>query len=607
MDLEERFVRAIAYCLQQDGHTGDLAGLARWALRPGSDERPPGDSSLQVALISGGATKIKGYVFESARLPEIRGASALLDRINIQDVPLLWKKPPPEGVGCLDCIIYANGGEILAFAPTNQAAWLADEIERIYTQETLVAQSVAVWMPFSLQQIRNGLLSGVEIDRTIAKQLMGYNPADNATFGSLVAPLALAKYRRREENLSSNRSIRQISHFETFPFARRCSSCERRAAVVNARVGKDDKPLCEPCARKRIFGQLIKSEAAARTWWDGQGFAWEPESDAEPAKSWATRFEEWLIKNPSLKQSYADEPIGEVLKELDFLKVANDLEEIGQISNPKGFIGVIYADGNNMGQLLENLRTPMEYSGFAQAVYDANQDAVFESLARNLSVSHIKRKDTGEVLAHPFEILSIGGDDVFLLVPAHTALNIACDIAAKVEEKLAGHPLFDCAQSYVWNSAQRCKGAIPSLQSRVSLSVGVVLVDAHVPIYYLEDLAGQLLKSAKRRTKYLKQEKNYYGGTIDYVALKSVSMISGSIDDFRKKARTAPGLRRFARPYTILEMRALLQSIKDLKDSGFPKSQLYRLRNSLGASRLQATIDYLYFLSRRGQECAQGN
>lgn len=44
----------------------------------------------RVALVYGGATKIKGYVFESARLPEVRGASALFDRINLYDVPALW-------------------------------------------------------------------------------------------------------------------------------------------------------------------------------------------------------------------------------------------------------------------------------------------------------------------------------------------------------------------------------------------------------------------------------------------------------------------------------------------------------------------------------------
>jgi hypothetical protein len=38
----------------------------------------------------GGATKIKQYVFESAKLPEIRGASALLDRINQVAIPALF-------------------------------------------------------------------------------------------------------------------------------------------------------------------------------------------------------------------------------------------------------------------------------------------------------------------------------------------------------------------------------------------------------------------------------------------------------------------------------------------------------------------------------------
>src|SRR5438128_1797387 len=44
----------------------------------------------RIALVYGGATKIKGYVFEAPKLPEIRGASALLDRINTRDLRDLW-------------------------------------------------------------------------------------------------------------------------------------------------------------------------------------------------------------------------------------------------------------------------------------------------------------------------------------------------------------------------------------------------------------------------------------------------------------------------------------------------------------------------------------
>ena len=73
---------------------GQMLEVARLAL----EEPPAGESAVErlqqiqkkvsalgdpkVALVMGGATKIKQYVFESAKLPEIRGASALLDRIR---------------------------------------------------------------------------------------------------------------------------------------------------------------------------------------------------------------------------------------------------------------------------------------------------------------------------------------------------------------------------------------------------------------------------------------------------------------------------------------------------------------------------------------------
>src|SRR6266480_2373704 len=99
MGLQDRFVNAIRFCLGRDGNEGNLKALAEWSLSPGEDIPPPGDATLRVALVSGGATRIKSYVFESARLPEIRGASGLLDRINLEDVPRLWSEPEPHGIG----------------------------------------------------------------------------------------------------------------------------------------------------------------------------------------------------------------------------------------------------------------------------------------------------------------------------------------------------------------------------------------------------------------------------------------------------------------------------------------------------------------------------
>ena len=43
-----------------------------------------------IGLVYGGVTKVKSYVFESVDLQEVRGASALLDRINLVDLPAFF-------------------------------------------------------------------------------------------------------------------------------------------------------------------------------------------------------------------------------------------------------------------------------------------------------------------------------------------------------------------------------------------------------------------------------------------------------------------------------------------------------------------------------------
>lgn len=607
MSLDQQFVDALVFCLKQDRHIGDLEAMARWALSNDPDLQPPGDPEMDVALVFGGATKIKGYVFESSRLQEIRGASGLLDRVNLVDTRFLWRSQlSDDGFEGEKCIIYANGGEVLAFAPVSKASHLAERLEQLYTEETMIAQSVAVWRRFSLKQLNGGLLGGEQVDQALIAKLLGYNPGVNKTFGSLVAALALDKLRRREANSEDTRSPRSLAHIETMPFERRCSSCERRSSVVNARVAKnEDRPLCEPCARKRIFGQLTKRKDVDRGWWDDARFKWQPEENGREPQSWADKFEAWLDGFPDVRNKYAVDLAGEPLTSARSLKAVRDLGEIAQVSQPQGFIGVVYADGNNMGELLERLKTPSDYSRFANEVHHAIQDAVFVALTNNLHPTSIQRESAGEVFVHPFEILSIGGDDLLLIVPAHVALPIASDIASTVERRLvSASPMFLALNSdgsdakYNWADAQRCREQTPNKQCKVSLSAGVVIADAHTPVFYLEELASQLLKTAKRRAKWLKRECNYYGGTIDFLSLKSVTTIRGTIEQFRDSALAKGNRRLYARPYTILELAQLLKTVRLLKHAKFPRNQLYRLRESMHEGAQRSTIDYRYFLSR---------
>jgi CRISPR-associated protein Cmr2 len=114
--------------------------------------------------------------------------------------------------------------------------------------------------------------------------------------------------------------------------------------------------------------------------------------------------------------------------------------------------------------------------------------------------------------------------------------------------------------------------------------------------YYADQLVGQLLKSAKKRAKELKKEYEYQSGTIDFLVLKAVTMISSNISEFRSQGLTReqddqPTLKLFAAPYTLHEVDGLLTTVKALKRAKFPRSQLYQLRTLLERGKRTAILN----------------
>jgi CRISPR-associated protein Cmr2 len=166
----------------------------------------------KIGLVYGGVTKVKQYVFEDAKLPDIRGASALLDRINLVDLPAFFDKRPesqryniylprvgdwlndsfpgePKLSEALipEMIVYSTGGNILAFCPAAFVNELADAIEKRYSYVTLTANSCAVGDKFKLLEIRFGLLrDAIEQTFWLDRYRQEYkNPVVEAYFGKL--------------------------------------------------------------------------------------------------------------------------------------------------------------------------------------------------------------------------------------------------------------------------------------------------------------------------------------------------------------------------------------------------------------------------------------
>jgi CRISPR-associated protein Cmr2 len=289
-------------------------------------------------------------------------------------------------------------------------------------------------------------------------------------------------------------------------------------------------------------------------------------------------------------------------------------------STPSGFLAYIYADGNNMGGYIQKeIQTPEDYKRFSRDIFEATEQSVYAALTEHLEPHKLnsnlqtERKSTKEVWIHPFEILTIGGDDVMLIVPADKALAIAKTIGEEFERILLNKgKRYELTKDYNPELVHRYHEQgkkFASKQSVLSISTGVLITAENTPIYYAQKLTEQLLKSAKKQAKDLKKS-GYYGGTIDFLVMKAVTMISSNINEFRANGLTKSGtgkqkLKLYAAPYTLHELGGLLETVKVLKNVDFPKSQLYQIRSLLERSKQTAMLNYRYFKVRLSDKKAQ--
>lgn len=470
-------------------------------------------SDIPLALLAADTDRTQAYVFESARLPEIRGASWKLDDLNrqieqmvndaIQEAP----SPPCQ-------VVYAGGGGLLAIVPQSQAEVLARKIEALYPQETIMATITAAWRP-----ITEAMLEG------------GYPPDQDAPFGALVR-WAGTWLRRRKE------SKPVVPFIPALPYAERCASCQQRPANPQT-LSWTQGPLCDVCRTKRDF--------AHRDYW----FAQVREAVGHPE---------------------ADAP--------------RTLGEIGRACRARtGYVGFIYLDGDGLGQVLETLPKAKDYTTFSEAVEKSARGAVFDALRRLSPVKvegdkEVREPGTGCVTIHPFEILTIGGDDVMLIVPADQAIPVACDISQGFETRM------------------REQLSTSEANESYTLSGGIVMADDHNPVRFLRNLAEQLQDIAKAARQKVAVNQSY----LDFLVLTSGDMAEQNVQRLRQHYPYTldgpPTLRLGMRPYRAETLQVLWEGLNDLYQKGFPNRQMSQLADALLSGRREATLFYLYQKAR---------
>ncbi|MFT4228498.1 Cas10/Cmr2 second palm domain-containing protein [Micropruina sp.] len=141
-----------------------------------------------------------------------------------------------------------------------------------------------------------------------------------------------------------------------------------------------------------------------------------------------------------------------------------------------GWVAVVHADGNSLGNLITSLASPEELAGFSRALTAVTEAAfgeAVESLARENWIVP----------------LIIGGDDVTFVCDGRHALAVTRAYLAAFERHAA-------ATEAIAGPAQRETG-----RRHLTACAGIAFVKPHFPFHAAHELAEQLCRSAKTATK----------------------------------------------------------------------------------------------------------
>lgn len=287
----------------------------------------------------------------------------------------------------------------------------------------------------------------------------------------------------------------------------------------------------------------------------------------------------------------------------DAIFESQDLHAIGDQSSPAGYIALVYADGDDIGTLIQQVINIQGLDGYSK-LSDILHDAAVSATAHAIQAAYpdpppLQRVPQREELQRclPFEIITIGGDDVLLICTAEKALDIACTLSKTFTTTV--------------NQALRTELGI-SEDVATSLSVGVIIAHTNHPIVNLEKRGRELLKSAKRKRKLVEQlrkktegEHIHEEGWIDFHIVSTPGL--GSIGDIRTNIYTPPGqeetLAYTARPYRCSHLKQVLVQAQKLSQSlaGSKRMQLYDacLRSP---NRIAASLEVLRVQARMGEQ-----
>ena len=447
---------------------------------------------------------IKQYVFGSDALVEIRGASALLDRLNRRDMEQVLSDALGEK---WLRTVYANGGFAQFVVTGGSEQSVQQACQRVVSH--LVAETAGgVWPIF------------------------GIAPYEGQSYRDALARAFLDLRLRRE--MAWDRPT--VPHW---PLLAECESLGHLPAEKPVTWGGETLLLSRCSERKRHQGRRATEHGLWREWM----------RHLEQTGAWPVR-ERW-----------------------DDLR-CEDLEEIGARSGYRGYIGLVYADGNAMGKLVRQLSSESMASEFSNIVDQSLREACFAALdhACRPEIERIREaaeRNEDQLTTLPADILLLGGDDLLVVLAADRALEFAEHVARQFSERTAERirTLQDPKARQLFSDYTQGHG--------LSIACGVAVARAKYPFFLLLELAESLLRSAKRQGDAVARDS---GRTVPEPHVDFQVVAGGhcvGVDELRADDYGVGGtVVRTLRPYSVSHLSRLREAVKTLKRAPLPRSKL---------------------------------
>lgn len=271
------------------------------------------------------------------------------------------------------------------------------------------------------------------------------------------------------------------------------------------------------------------------------------------------------------------------------IEFPRDIEDIGGAAEPKGYIGLVYADGNRMGDWLRNVFSEGDectdkkkaLKQFSRMIDEATRGTISEVLAE------LYRQDQNVRALVPL----CGGDDLMVIAPANDALEIALKYLEGFQKYISQN--ITPQLKYLLGDGEH--------HTLPSACAGVVIAKEGAPLSALFDLAHDLCSRAKKLNYDLWKKDQKETPCVDFQVITTPHW--SSVEDTRSNQLVIEDRLLTCRPYTAEGARRLIDSVIELKQVRFPQGKLHELYRSLWKGKLQAMLEYLtMYVRARGAD-----